>query len=214
VNEIVTELDPESVRRANEQLLQSLGVVINAALPGIEGPNELQPRSADEVGQRAVVLGYIIGIGFRQPGTRLLAALQQYGLYEATTPEERRLLNSNAPTRQEQINCTWLTECVQALAWCMGLVGLDLQRRCDDDLGPRFPIFKEPQPFIATAKLRPFEEIYRMADLHYRAHWACRDAQLNHLASPLNEGVVKERRRALDWVIGVPYKWDEIPLDT
>lgn len=208
------QVNPESVKSENERLLQSLGVAVNPTLPLVENPTELQPRTAREIVQRALVLGYVIGIGFGQSGDRLKAALRQHSLYEFTTPKERGLLDSNSPSKQDQINCTWLTECVQALAWCMEMVDLDLHRQCDDDLGPRFPIFADPEPFLATARLRNFDEIYAAADLHYRAHWACRDAQLKGESCPLNMGIIKERRRALDWALGVPFEWDEIPLDT
>jgi len=76
----------------------------------------------------------------------------------------------------------------------MKLVDLDLRETCDDDLGPRFPIFSDPEAFIRSAQLRPFEDIYRAADLHYRAHWACRNAQLMRSPETLNTSVVMERR--------------------
>ena len=71
-----------------------------------------------------------------------------------------------------------------------------------------------PAAFIASAALRPFEEIYRQADLHYRLHWAARNARLTGAEFPVTEGFIRERRKALDWVIGVEPDWDEIPSDT
>ena len=32
--------------------------------------------------------------------------------------------------------------------------------------------------------------------------------------STVDERLISERRKALDWVIGVESDWDEIPLDT
>ncbi len=118
-------------------------------------------------------------------------------------------------TQQEKVNATWLTECVQSLAWCMGLVELNPFRRCDDDLASHFPApFTDPSGFISDAVLRPLDEIYQQADLHYRLHWADRNARLIGTQCSVDEGLISERRKPLDWVIGVEADRDEIPLDT
>jgi hypothetical protein len=104
---------------------------------------------------------------------------------------------------------------MQSFAWCLGLAALDCFKHCDDDLASRFPDpFADPSGFIEAATLRPFDEIYRMADLHYRLHWATRQSRLMAGDFPISEGFVRERRKALDWVIGVEPDWDEVPSDT
>jgi hypothetical protein len=183
-------------------------------LPLIEAPEQLNPRSAVEVARRSLVLGYMIGIGFRQPGAKLKAELTKWKLYGDASPEERALLEQSEYDDQERIDATWLTECVQSLAWALGMAELDHFRRCDDDLGPKFPIMRDPSTFITAARLRPFEEIYFAADLLYRLHWAARNARLLGQPSMLSEGLIAERRKAVDWMIGVAPDWDEIPLDT
>ena len=86
---------------------------------------------------------------------------------------------------------------------------------CDDDLASRFPNpFSDPLSFISQASLQPFDLIYEQADLHFRLHWAARNAQLTGTRSPIHEGLIRERRKALDLVIGVELDWDEIPQDT
>ena len=67
---------------------------------------------------------------------------------------------------------------------------------------------------MASAQLRPFEELYAQADLHYRLHWAARQARLDGTEFPVPEMTVEMRRRALDWIIGVPEDWDDISTDT
>ena len=96
-----------------------------------------------------------------------------------------------------------------------GLIELDCLRPCDDDLASKFPKpFTDPTEFIKSAQLRPFSEIYQQADIHYRLHWAARNAGLSGSSFPVSESLIRERRRALDWVIGVEADWDEMPSDT
>jgi hypothetical protein len=143
------------------------------------------------------------------------APLEEFGLLRYTSAYETRLLNANTYTEQEKVNATWLVECMQALGWCLGLVNLDPFAGCDDNLASHFPRpFTDPLDFIANAKLRPFPELYQQADLHYRLHWLARDARLNGYDSPVKEGVIQERRKAIDWVVGVEADWDEMPMDT
>jgi hypothetical protein len=157
----------------------------------------------------------VIGIGFGADASRLKVSLGEFGLFEHASVKEQDLLSKSQHTQQEKVNVTWLTECVQSLAWCLRLVELDPFQRCDDDLASHFPRpFSDPRGFISEATLRPIEEIYQQVDLHYRLHWAARNARLRGHRSIADEGLISERRKALDWVIGVEADWDEVPLDT
>ncbi|MFN9366686.1 MAG: DUF4272 domain-containing protein [Planctomycetota bacterium] len=208
-------MTPEEAKQRSHDFLAQHKLRINDTLPFIESPQELQPQSPDDVARRAIVLGHIIGIGFGQPGAKMKAPLEEFGLFRYTSANETRLLNANTYTEQEKVNATWLVECMQALGWCLGLVNLDPFAGCDDNLASHFPRpFTDPSDFIANAKLRPFPELYQQADLHYRLHWLARDARLNGYDSPVKEGVIQERRKAIDWVVGVEADWDEMPMDT
>ena len=204
----------EKAKTQSEAFLIKNGIPVNKALPFIEAPEELAPQPADAVARRSLVLGYIIGIGFGQPGSRLKAELEKWDLYQYVSNSEKALLTSNNIKEQEKINATWQTECVQSLAWGLGLADLDHFRRCDDNLGPKFPIMQDPTIFIQRAALRSFDEIYFESDLLYRLHWASRNARLHGNQTNLTEGLIRERRKAVDWMIGVAEDWDEIPSDT
>jgi hypothetical protein len=208
-------MTPELAKQHSHDFLAEHGVRINETLPFIEAPDALKPQSADNVARRAVVLGHIIGIGFGQPGARMKEPLKQFGLLQYASANEIRLLNADTYTEQEKIDATWLVECMQAIGWCFSSVKLDPFAGCDEDLASHFPApFTDPTGFIAKATLRPFSEIYQQADLHYRLHWAARNARLTGTDSPVQEGVIQERRKAIDWVIGVEADWDEMPMDT
>jgi hypothetical protein len=202
-------------KATSHEFLRRHCVEVNETMPLIEALEELSPQDAPSVATRSIVLCYVIGIGFGADARRLKASLDGYGLYGHASAQEQALLSRSEHTPQEKVNATWLTECVQSLAWCLGLVELNPFQRCDDDLASHFPQpFTDPKGFISTASLRPIDEIYQQVDLHYRLHWAARNARLMGRRSTVDEGLVSERRKALDWVIGVESDWDGIPLDT
>lgn len=208
-------MTPALAKTASQEFLRRHSVEVNEALPLIEAVEELSPQDARSVAIRSVVLSYVIGIGFGADSRRLKASLEQFGLLDRASVQERDLLCRSEFTQQQKVNATWLTECVQSLAWCLGLVELDPFRRCDDDLASHFPQpFTDPSRFISEATLRPMDEIYQQTDLHYRLHWAARNARLMGHRSRVDEGLISERRKALEWVIDVEADWDEIPLDT
>jgi hypothetical protein len=204
-------MTPESVKQRSHEYLADNGVRINETLPLIEAPSELKPQRSLEVARRAMVLCHIVGIGFGQSGQKMREALERFGLLAYASQNEQRLLDQPEYTEQQRVNATWLVECLQSLGWCLGTLELNPFAGCDDDLASHFPApFTDPSAFIAHAKLRPFDEIYQQADLHYRLHWAARDARLTGKQSRLHEGVIQERRKAIDWVVGVAADWDEV----
>lgn len=208
-------INPETIKTESIARLREWGFPVIEHLPTLEAPEELSPQSAQNVARRCMVMSHVIGIGFGGCATELYEAVSRWGLLPFASAEEIRLLTSKTHTEQEKINATWLTECMQSFAWCLGLAELDCFRHCDDDLASLFPApFTDPSSFIDAASLRSFDEIYRMADLHYRLHWAARQSRLMAGDFPISEGFVRERRKALDWVLGVEQDWDEVPSDT
>ena len=210
----MAQADLDAIKAESEARLVDLGVEINKNLPRIEELDEVQPQSARNVAGRACALGYVIGMGYDADQNDLRDHLNRYGLDEWITRRERELLESPSIGEQDKINFTWLTECVQALGWALGLVELDPKRRCDDDLASNFPPRADPHSFIEGARLRPIAKIQKEVDFHYRLHWWVRDCQLKGLESNIEGSVVLERRRALEWLYGVDPDWDEISLDT
>jgi hypothetical protein len=208
-------MTPALAKTASHEFLRRHRVEVNEMLPLLQSIEELRPQDARSVATRIVVLNHVIGIGFGANAGRLRASLEEFGLFKHASAGEHDLLSRSEHTQQQKLNAIWLVECVQSLAWCLGLVELDPFQRCDDDLASHFPRpFTDPREFISQASLRPLDEIYQQADLHYRLHWAARNARLMGQQSRLEEGLISERRKALDWVIGAEADWDENPLDT
>jgi len=202
----------EAVKIRSQEQLQALGVRVNPNLPTLEVPSELSPRSASAVCARAYVLTFIIGIGYGRTGSEMLGRIQQAGLADHLSPSERELLARSSYTPSDTARAAWLAESVQACAWALGYLLLNPLDGASAQLASHFRA--DAQQRIASAQLRPFDELYAQADLHYRLHWAARQARLDGAKFPIPELAVEMRRRALDWIIGVAEDWDDISTDT
>jgi Domain of unknown function (DUF4272) len=208
-------IDPEKIKASSIATLRSWGIPVIDHLPQLEAETDLAPQPAIAVARRCMIMSHVIGIGFGGDADELHEAAESWGLMDFASPHERDMLSRTTHTEQERINATWQVECLQSFAWCLGLSGLEPLRHCDDDLASKFPApYTDPSAFIASATLRSFSEIYSQADLHYRLHWASRNARLTGAEFPVNEGLLRERRKAMDWVIGVEADWDEVPSHT
>jgi len=204
----------EELKSKNTEYLGSIGIDVPEHLPNIENLDEVKPRTAQDIAGRLSAMAYVIGLGFDAKGNELLEQLNKFDLMSYVSAYETGLLNQDIIGDQDKINMSWLTECAQALAWCIGLVDLDHFKHCDDDLAHKIPFKTDPQEFIQKARLRPIAEIQEQSDLLYRMHWYARNCGLNGQECELSRGIVSERRKAIDWAYGVEEDWDEVPMDT
>ena len=140
--------------------------------------------------------------------------IERFKLWSSVTRREAALFERPSLNDQERVDCTWLVEAIQALAWSLGLVEMDHRRLADDDLSQRLKFQQDPKALIACATLRPIQEIQQQCDRLYRLHWYARNSRLVGKETIISESVVRERRRALDWTYGVEPDWDEVPGDT
>lgn len=204
----------EVLKIKNNQYLSSLGIGINQNLPLIEDLQEVQPRSAQDVAGRLSAIAYVIGLAFGANRIDLIDNLKKFKLWDYVSNYEKSLLQSDEISEQDKINMEWLSESAQALAWSINIVELDHFKHCDDDLATKIPFNNDPTNFIASARLRPIEEIQEQSDLLYRMHWYTRNCKLTDTNCVLSESTIVERRKAIDWAYGVEEDWDEVPLDT
>ena len=204
----------EELKNKNTEYLSSISIDVPEHLPQIESLDEVKPRTAQDIAGRLSAMAYVIGLGFDAKGNELLEQLNKFDLMSYVSAYESGLLNQDTIGDQDKINMSWLTECAQALAWCIGLVDLDHFKHCDDDLAHKIPFKTDPQEFIQKARLRPIAEIQEQSDLLYRMHWYARNCGLTGQECELSEGIVSERRKAIDWAYGVEEDWDEVPMDT
>ena len=146
-------------------------------------------------------------------------AVDEFRLKNYLFPAEIKLLEECDD--RTAINLSWTIECCYSLAWVLGLVSTEeMEAPCEPD-GPHnlfqfIKPFHKFEDFKASCKLRQPSEILDMVDLYYNYHWACVDHRINPITNcgELNEEVVMERRKALEWIISKEKDWSDISLDT
>lgn len=146
-------------------------------------------------------------------------AVEEFKLGSYLFPEERKILD--ACDENVAINVSWTIECCYSLAWILGLVATDeMEAPCEPDGSHNLFRFIRPfhtfADFKASCNMRQPSEIMDMLDLYYNYHWACVDHRINDntKCGELNEEVVMERRRALEWLVCQDKDWDNVSLDT
>jgi hypothetical protein len=204
----------ESIKARNEEYLLKLGIEVNPALPCIEPIDEVSPRSSVEVAQMFVALSYMIRIGYGFPIPEAREHLTKLGANDVLGSTALEILNSERLSEQQKVDLGWQAEAAQAVAWALGLAEIDNTRRCDDNLAARLPFGDGEHGFIQGGQLRSISEIQEQVDLIYRMHWYTVNCRFTGKDCILNESIIRERRRALDWIYGIDDDWDEIPMDT
>ncbi|MES2261140.1 MAG: DUF4272 domain-containing protein [Pseudomonadota bacterium] len=204
----------ESIKARNEEYLRKLGVEVNPALPCIEPLDEVSPRSPVEVAQIFVALSYMIRIGYDFPIPEAREYLTKLGVNDVLGSTTLEILNSGKLSEQQKVDIGWQAEAAQAIAWALGLAEIDNTRHCDEDLAVRLPFGDGEHGFIQAVQLRSISEIQEQVDLIYRMHWYTVNCRLTGKDCILNESIIRERRRALDWIYGIDEDWDEIPMHT
>ena len=131
-------INPSFVADKNNKYLASLGYEIPSHLPTIEVLEELEPQSNLSVARRSAILVQLVMIGFDSSVEKVRTALQEFSIYEFASSREQALLEEKID-EQTKIDCSWLTECLQALSWCFRDSTLDFEKHCDDDLYTKFP---------------------------------------------------------------------------
>ncbi|MNF18151.1 hypothetical protein D3C80_2220700 [compost metagenome] len=53
-----------------------------------------------------------------------------------------------------------------------------------------------------------------MLDYYYRLHWYCVDERIKENEALVNEGLVYERRKALEWLMNKDVDWDHVEMGT
>ncbi|NGZ78240.1 DUF4272 domain-containing protein [Saccharibacillus sp. VR-M41] len=215
-------------KERSELLLREQGVPVNVHLPAIEEEEETTIRSLEEIARRAVALcvsavkGESDAAGEEAGETRGLIEriIGQYEADDFFTERERFYLEESSPERGTIATFSWGYESYWVMLWALGFV--ERLDRPDQvcDVGRAVSIlqgYDSFESFVRAARLRSKQEIMDEADLIYRYDWACVDARINNRQAPagLDAGVVYERHRSLNWLIGyMGQEWDHVTTDT
>lgn len=205
-------MDLRTVRQRSIDKLAGSGLAIPDHLPLLD---ELSLRSEDEVINRLGCLHVCAASAYGFSRDRSLAWARAEGLLSSFEKEEAVFLRGEA----YEVRFRFQVEAIFALCWAVGFERrLNWFEAVDDGFALRLPNLKTGERlarFRARATLRDVSEIAEAADYGYCLHWTMRDAALRggDQAIPIEQYVIVERRRALEWLIG-DAKWYEVSLDT
>lgn len=206
----------------SESKLVGEQIDIATHLPVVISEEEVELRPAREVAERALALvlvalrGESLGAGEPIP-TADMRERQPLG-FAALTPAEREFMEDPAPAASLTVAMSWRYEALLVLLWSLSMMELPPPTEiCDVPSVVDRMLESDEKPLIEGARLRDPGEILDALDLHYRAHWAVRQAQLGQSDAPagLIPGVVLERHYALNWLTRLEdAPWDEVDTPT
>lgn len=219
---------PQERRAASLARLRAEGIPYIESLPVIETAQNVKLRETTEIARRAIACLLMIQVAFEiQNGSyseeiRAWAVenLEAYDVLSAITPKESKVLENQAGD-QDLVDMIWTYEAYWVLTWALGLIEkLDFPSQICD-CARAIELVRQTsdlEDFLSRCQPRSVEEILDQDDLVYRYHWACVDARLKGEEPPaaLIESIVVERRRGLDWLLGLEtaQDWDQVQMHT
>lgn len=188
-------------------------------LPHIASERETVRRSIEEIAHRAIALAIVAAKGQTNDYQMGRMLIEKFGASQFLSPNESEFMSEREPAFPERAENSWHIEGAQVMLWALAII--PTLPRPDAACEARNIVETlnrlETTGIVAQGQLRPQSEILDAADLIYRYHWAVRDAGLKGSEPPagLMPGVVFERHRALNWLIGYNRQpWDDVTTDT
>lgn len=200
------------IKADNDALLKERGYKVNDWLPFIE---RLDMKNLEEIKGRMAVMNALINISFEAPVAIIRAWIEKHNLNQYLSGWEKEILakKDNELSAYEINSLRWYLEGLWALMWCTKMIdNLDENEWCGDymaDLLPRLEQDEDNSKIESISQLRDEKTIFRMLDYYFRLHWYCVDARLTKQKPKIDEGVVYERRKAMEWLMDNECDWDD-----
>jgi hypothetical protein len=213
----VAAIDPEAVKRDSEAIIRRAGGEICDWLPCIERADK--PRELEAVVRRALILNAMLQIFFNAPIAVIKDWIIENGLANDLSESEREILDKEDDdlTDQEQINLYWYIEALWALVWAGHLIDdLPFNEGVGSVLASLCPALQQNEDGSKLSKkmrLRSYEELFRMLDLHFRLHWWALQ-RTGNASGVVSLDIIMERRKALEWVMDPTCDWDNVVMNT
>lgn len=216
-------------RQEIQEGLEVAGIAYHPSLPLIEDSSQATLKPIETICQRAMTALFAIQVAceiinetanIEEARAFFGQRLKDFGLEDQLTQLEKRAFDGTA-SQQDALNLAWTYEAYWSLVWALGLISedelVDAGQVCD----ARKAILLVQQvtsleDFQSICQLRDIEDILDKLDLFYNYHWACVEHRLRPETpiANLNESIVCERRRGLEWLISPEEDWHAISLNT
>jgi Domain of unknown function (DUF4272) len=205
----------QAIKAANDKLILEQGYRINEWLPVLDDP---KIRSLEDIKGRISIMNAVINIAFEAPTHEIKKWIIKHKLTKYLSESEQLIIDKpNDHLNNFELNSiTWYLESLWALMWVVQMIEtLDVQVPVSDNMAKLLPDLEQEEGNEKIENiecLRPELEIYTMLDYYYRLHWYVTDSRINGVKIKLTEGVVYERRKALEWVLNRDCDWDSVEM--
>lgn len=213
---MMTNEERQQIKAANNERIKAKGYRVNEWLPVLESPT---PRSLEEIKGRMGVMNALINIAFRAPVHIIKEWIEAQQLTQYLSENEKALLESEDELADEDIAILgWYLESLWALMWLTEMDdNLEAEIHVPDHMASLLPNLQQNDNNERLNQLQHIRDevtACHMLDYYYRLHWYCVDQRLNGRQVKLNEGLVYERRKALEWALNRSNDWDDVELGT
>lgn len=199
-------------------ILKENNIPINQYLPLIEEESEAVIRPAADIAKRILILAYLnTTIDNRDDREDIIAYLKTEKLWGHVSQREQKLFTKDILSEKETISISWTIECLYVMLWTINKIDdLGLPKEEASGTVNLIPGYMESsEEFINGAVIRDTTEILDASDLIYRIHWAVRQSGIDDIEVPnINQDVVPEWHRAINWITFYEDNWDHITTDT
>jgi len=217
-------MTPQERKEHTEQYLREKGIIVNPTLPVLRSASEITLKDLDTVCKRAVaaLLSTQIGISLgerKMDDVDFFAGLMEhFNVKDCLNQLELRFFDGTV-SEQDIIDVVWEYECFWSLAWALGLIDdiADASSECDCIKAIKLVSeCRDYETFRSRCRMRSPDEIMDMLDLYWRYHWAAVEERIDpsKSAGKLDEEVILERRRGLEWLICDTDDWHDLTIDT
>lgn len=217
-------------RLRSRKIVEENFIYVPVWYPVIESEAESQCRTPREIAERAVALMIVSLYSECRLGEKMNHEesykfvediIEKFEADKFLSPAEKEYLNNPDSTEQEQISYSWQYENLFVMEWALGLVSeLDFPDHiCDVPLTVRLlNDCSSISEILEKSKPRSNKELLDECDLIFCLDWSCVDTRIHNLPAPagMDKGVVVERHKSLNWLVGYGDKadWDNVSTNT
>jgi Domain of unknown function (DUF4272) len=205
----------KAIKAANDKLILEQGYRINEWLPILD---DSKIRSLEEIKGRISIMNAVINIAFEAPTHEIKNWIIKHKLTKYLSESEQLIIDKpNDHLNNFELNSVmWYLESLWALMWVVEMIDtLDAKVPVGDNMAQLLPDLENEEDNSKVDEatgLRSELEIYTMLDYYYRLHWYVTDSRINGVKIKLTDGVIYERRKALEWVFNRDCDWDSVEM--
>lgn len=221
----------EEIRKKTCNRLKERGLGCPENLPLLD--KEVSLRPVEEIAKRVVVLFSLKAITVHPEDEDGIKQFLYKYYNSALSQAERDALKKNRIPDKDIVKFSWCSESLYTLLWACGIISdnylqypsheIDIPKKYLNSLPPENSFSN----FLSSINLRDEIHIVAELDFYYNLHWIVKHPDKKNTSVwsslfgvreknnlHLNESVILERRKALEWIVYRDQEWDLISLDT